>query len=161
MSKRKFLNQTGETIVEVLFAIAVLASALGGAFAISTRSRNTIQANQERYQAQLIASGQADSIRLYDTYHTDLYADTDATNNNKFFCMDKTNPANTLHAYGTLPELQTSSHHQCARDNATNQNLYTISIQQVDPTNHIFLITVFWDSLVTNGQDRVELVYGI
>jgi type II secretory pathway pseudopilin PulG len=137
INKHIFLSQTGETIVEVLFSIAVLASALGGAFAISTRSKNTMQANQERYQAQLIANGQADNLKLY------------MAKNSTFggFCFDSNG------------NKQTSSD-SCKFNNGNNPDLYNVSINQPNPAVNFFVIKVIWDSLVNGEQDQVELVYG-
>ncbi|HUD03731.1 MAG TPA: hypothetical protein VMR51_03000 [Patescibacteria group bacterium] len=151
MSRRRLLNQTGETIVEVLFAIAVLASALGGALAISTRSKNMIQANQERYQAQLIANGQADSLKIYMSNNS-IFSITST----QYFCIDKSDTAKT-DVYTDL----SSPPDGCKQDNGANIGLYTVSIKQPSSIFNIFVINVSWVSIVNKTNDQVELVYGI
>ncbi len=48
MSVRKILNSAGDTIVEVMFAVAVIGALLAGAYAATTRSLSTVQSSQER-----------------------------------------------------------------------------------------------------------------
>lgn len=133
-TKINYLNQIGDTIVEVLIAISVLSLALGMAFAIANRSRNTIQANQERYQAQLIANSQADNIKLYIALN--------GSYDSSIICFDQ---------YGnghiTSPECNNVD------------NLYNVSISPAPGNNNIHIIKVTWNSLI-GGQDNVELVYG-
>lgn len=54
----KLLNNKGDTIVEVLIAITVVSSILGGAFVSARRSTNATRASQERVEALAIAQGQ-------------------------------------------------------------------------------------------------------
>ena len=56
-------RQKGDTIVEVLIAITVLAFALGTGYATANRSTLAIQSNKERYQAQLLANKQVEFLR--------------------------------------------------------------------------------------------------
>lgn len=56
-------SQKGDTIVEVLIAIAVLAFALGMGYATANRSNVAIQSNKERYQAQLVVNKQVEYLR--------------------------------------------------------------------------------------------------
>ena len=148
------LSKNGETIVEVLFAIAVVASAIGGAFAISSRSSNTIQANQERYQAQLIANSQADGLRIYESNNLTFTP-------NAYFCMNNSSIVAGDGTY-TNPSNPSNVPHGCMQSNGSNQNLYTIYIKALNSGSvdeNIFMITVQWDSLL-GGKDQVELLYG-
>jgi len=140
--------QAGETIVEVLIAIAVLATALGGAFSISTRAKNTMQANQERYQAQLIANSQADLLKLY------MLDNSQYSPKLAYFCMyyDETNKSYAPIEYNVL----NSPPANCTQ----NSDLYSISITQTNSSENIYLIKVIWDSLINGSQDQVELAYG-
>ena len=133
------LKNNGETIVEVLISIAILALALGSAFAIANKARATVLANQERYQAQLLANTQADALKAYM-----------ATN---------TKPVITFCLIGGELQDHSDASKPCFRN-----NLYDISVTpKDDPCNcnpNLFLIRVEWDSLIYNGKDNVELVYG-
>ena len=57
------LNTRGDTIVEVLIALAVCSLLLGGAFATTTRSLAGARQSQERGEALKIAESQAEALR--------------------------------------------------------------------------------------------------
>ena len=148
--RNRTTKQKGETIVEVLIAVAVIASALGGAFAISNRSRNTVQSNQERYQAQLYANEQADLLHAY--------LGADATRRAALpanFCI--------VNSGGVLS--RTSNTSETSVGAACNKSsLYKVNVTRKSAANtsfEVYTITVVWDSiLLSSGQERVELVYG-
>lgn len=56
-------NQRGETIVEVLIAIAVIASILGTSYAIVNRNSSSYQQANERTQAVKLAEQQLELVR--------------------------------------------------------------------------------------------------
>ena len=93
--KNIYLFQKGETIVEVLFAIVVIASALGGAFAIASRSSNTIQDSKEHYQAQLLANSQADALKSYASDTTNKASLDILSQNRTPFCINMGTPLAT------------------------------------------------------------------
>jgi type II secretory pathway pseudopilin PulG len=165
--RKPILNQTGDTIIEVLIVLAILSSTLGLAFATTNRANKSIQANKERHQAQLIANSQADLLRSTDI---DL--------------PGSGNIRNALNSPSTLPATQ------CFYINGTSilymndepdtgsnchgiEGLYTVNITcvPVAPANplqncsdnndtfNLYKISVTWDSL-KGGQDNVELTYG-
>src|SRR3990167_4326737 len=57
------LKQRGDTIVEVMAAIAIMGLALGAAFALSNRSFHTAQNTEERTEALALAQGQIEFLR--------------------------------------------------------------------------------------------------
>jgi len=57
------LNRRGDTIVEVLIAIAIVSLVLTAAYVITTKNTIAIQANQERIQAQHLVEGQIEALR--------------------------------------------------------------------------------------------------
>ena len=59
------LNNAGDTIIEVLISMSILAFALGTAYATVNRSNLSIMANKERFQAQLLANQQIEYLRQY------------------------------------------------------------------------------------------------
>ncbi len=59
----KILNQTGDTIIEVLLAMTIIGLILAGAYATSSRSLNTSQYSQERTRATRIAESQIEQIK--------------------------------------------------------------------------------------------------
>lgn len=152
-------TQRGETIVEVLIALAVLSAALGGAFAISSRSQKAVQANHERYEAELIANEQADLLKVYlaDTVNYDN-VQTNLNDENKAFCVqamtaqfDPSNPAAIDPA--------------CKRgvDGRYSVFVFPRSRTDISGANVVdtFIIRVEWDDFQDGNRAKVELVYGI
>ena len=68
------LGQAGDTIVEVLLAIAVVSSVLGGAFVSANRSLRGTQVSSERGEALKLVEGQLESLKaaLKDKTKADL-----------------------------------------------------------------------------------------
>jgi prepilin-type N-terminal cleavage/methylation domain-containing protein len=58
-----FRNQRGDTIVEVMIALAVLGSVMVGGYSIATRSINSVRVSQERGEALKLAEGQLEQLR--------------------------------------------------------------------------------------------------
>ncbi len=56
------LSESGDTIVEVLLAIAVVSAVLGGAFVSANRSLNGTRVSQERSEATKLVQGQAELL---------------------------------------------------------------------------------------------------
>ena len=61
----KRLSQTGDTIVEVLVAIAVAGAVLGGAYSLINANVKSNQLAQERSNAVKIAESQVERLRSY------------------------------------------------------------------------------------------------
>lgn len=63
--KRRFLlqNQNGDTIIEVLIAMAVISVVLSGAYVLATRSLRGTQVAQRRTQGLKIAQGQTERLK--------------------------------------------------------------------------------------------------
>ncbi|MEI6237229.1 MAG: hypothetical protein WCP03_01330 [Candidatus Saccharibacteria bacterium] len=153
-------KQVGETIVEVLLAIAVLGLALGGAYAIANRSKNTMQANQERYQAQLYANGQADSIKRY-VVDPKNKKTVDKFSKNTYFCITQP-PSLELKLMSTPPPTIYPS--ECRQGLTNWPDMYSISVKKITDSDikpYKFFIEVSWDSLVSSTKDKVNLVYGL
>jgi type II secretory pathway pseudopilin PulG len=135
---KRIASQAGETIVEVLIAMAVIASSLGIAFASASKSTKGIQANKDRYQGQLYANQQADLLRANTS--------NSAIRTSIAFCFDAT------------PSFTTTLS-SCQRD-----SLYNITIQCSSHCNAVdtystYKIHVEWDSDKA-GTDSVEVFYG-
>jgi type II secretory pathway pseudopilin PulG len=166
--RRNYITQRGETIVEVLIAIAVMSAALGGAFAISTRSQRTVQSNQERYQATLIANQQADLIKLAQAYEGKVtkinsFGNSDGS---KVFCMSDTGDVGNLTDTGTTsPPLDAECLVPFGNPAAFDYRVRVQPIQSdigVGKPVDTFIITVDWDSISSkSGTDTVRLIYGI
>lgn len=149
------LNQRGDTIVEVLISIAVITSVLGGTFAIANRSQKTVQANHERDQAMLYANQQAEYIRKASSDERGDFITN--VGSSSPFCMN-----------GVLVSSIVKSTNPSYLAKCKYENLYMVSIVASQSTTTFppsgydtYTITVSWDSLVSNAQDKVTLTYGI
>jgi prepilin-type N-terminal cleavage/methylation domain-containing protein len=63
MSRFGRMNQRGDTLVEVLIAMAIISLVLVGAYVTSTRNAAALQNSQEREQAQRLVEGQVEMLR--------------------------------------------------------------------------------------------------
>lgn len=61
--KRLWRHESGDTIVEVLVAIVIVATILGGAYATANRSLLATRESQERGEALTLAEGQVEALR--------------------------------------------------------------------------------------------------
>lgn len=64
------LNRRGDTIVEVLIAIAIVSLVLTAAYVISNKNTIAIQSNQERIQAQHLVEAQIEALRAQGKLNT-------------------------------------------------------------------------------------------
>lgn len=154
-------KQAGETIIEVLIAITVLSATLGAAFAIAGKSQKTVQANQERYQAQLYANQQADLMKLGNAENLISGAYLLSSN---YFCMYTETDISTGLPKVKISSLtdRTSLVAECKKTSDSGL-VYEIAVTHAVGSNAKFVITVEWDSLINKGtaKDIVRLVYGI
>ncbi len=134
--KRVLRNNNGDTIVEVLIAIAVISLILGGAFVSTRRSSAAVRTAQEQGEALKIAEKQVELLKVaFATGIPDLTAVIPP------FCMADTTPL-------TAPP---------AANPACTSGLYSSSIDK--PSASSYRIQVTWSSLNGSLQNRVELDY--
>lgn len=138
---RKALSQTGDTIVEVIIAVAVVATILAGAFVVTNRSTQAVRDSQEHAEALQLLQGQVELLRHAALNHGLTGATTSP------FCLD----ASTFY------------------DNAdTNSaclvnNLYRLEIIQNAASSGqttTFDLTATWDA-INGNTDKVYLSYKV
>lgn len=129
------LNQTGDTIVEVLLAIAVVSAVLGGAFVSTNNSFRGTQRSQERAEAMKLLEGQLELLKEASKSPTTTVFGPSGPNP---FCLD-----NTLN--------------QIAPCQQGTDNRYNLSIQRSG--SETFTARATWDRLGGGGQDQVTLMY--
>ncbi len=132
----KRLSQRGDTIVEVLIAIAIVGSVLTGAFAISNRSLQQVQMAQEQTEAQKLASS---SVEKLDGFVKDnpKYL-TEANPSPSKFCIG-------LDADNKYVPLNASTPDTC------KLGRYLTEINKEEDNN--FTVKVTWDGLNGNEQN--------
>jgi prepilin-type N-terminal cleavage/methylation domain-containing protein len=163
--------QRGDTIVEVLIAMAVLGLVLASAFAISNRSYATGLNAQERNEALKVAESQIELLRIASNATDDsvLDADPDPLATNPLFCIDPAgddlerinfDDSATVSDQGDLdPSIYPPG---CI--SGTNDRYY-ISIEQTPDSSgattggQIFSVRVYWESILGGVSNIVNHEY--
>jgi len=155
------INRTGDTIIELLIAVSVLSFALGSAYAVSQKSTRAMQANKERSQAVLYANEQASQIPAF-------LDDQTTTNRNLLNSFAIDGPRcivnNTLQTgeNNCTKEDIFKIYITCQKSGQDRNNVSFFANQCINGTDKfdVYVITVVWDSIVSNGQDKVDIIYG-
>lgn len=146
----KKINNFGDTIIEVLIAIAVLSVVLGGAYAISSRSLAGVRKAQEHTEALKYAEQQTERLKkLAD------YGGNDGSGGNIFTMA----AGSCVHNVSGV--LKVSVAGTCDKDIGAYK--YSIGVSQPtpvtgSPNSFYFNIIVTWPG-VGGGTDRVSLDY--
>ena len=140
------LTQRGDTIVEVLIAIAVISMILGGAFILTNRSLQGTRAAQERLNAIKLVEGQLEQIKnLSRTNHNAIFGGSTPGS----FCID------------TSSTVKSASDASCKvnSDGAPTgaDPAFNLSVSRAGNT---FTVKAVWNS-VLNNQDNVEMRYNV
>jgi Tfp pilus assembly protein PilV len=122
------LNKKGDTIVEVLIAMVILAFVLTGAYESSQYSLNTIRNSENRITAINIASSQIESLKSW------VSSNPTVPNFSGDFYMNGTIPTPV-----SSPQIQGNFMYE-----------FTPPVQQSN-TNYTFTINVYWQNLNTNS----------
>ena len=178
MSKRSSLKnfQRGDTIVEVLVAIAVLSAVLGGAFVSARRSFNATQQAKDRDQAVRLAESQTERLKAATAGLADVLFDSSSPAE---FCLDNDlgldNPATKANLTGSLAadiNMDTFADppypSPCVLDSANrtfssaspSSIPYYISIQRSGTdTNLTFTVRVRWERAGGGGREQAQIIY--
>jgi type II secretory pathway pseudopilin PulG len=156
-------EQRGDTIVEVLIALAVLGSALGLSYATANRSLAGARQAQEHSEALQIAQGQLELLRSQATANPGLFT----TGHPTYFCMDTAGLHNFSSNIHSASDLQDPANYDAACRGIGNGQFYNVSIndginvdaQGNDDGTGNFTVSVIWDDVRTTGKDNVTLVY--
>lgn len=141
------LSQRGDTLVEVLIAMAVVSSVLGAAYVSANRSLQASRASQERGEAIRIIESQAEQVKVFSSSSGgggmfDIF-------NTFCIAMNGPNEGNKKVISGSTPEC--------------SQGFYQTSITYTAPSpagslNDYFTIRVQWNR-VGGGIDEATNVY--
>lgn len=143
--RRRHNNQRGDTIVEVLIAMAIISLVLTGAYAITNRDLRVTQANNERSQAQQLVQKQVELLRAY--------AQNGATISTSDQCLQDDA---TLTSQCNVPAAESSPGND---SRACGAFCYLLSIAPEQGVSGVYVVTAKWDSLI-GGQSYVSLDYG-
>lgn len=161
MGKHKHLrNQAGDTIVEVLIAVAVVSSVLVGAFIVTQKSVIAVRNSQEQSEMLQILQGQVELVRgiaLSQTDHTNgVYT------KNSPFCIDNSDTSNPTRRtfLGAYPANRTNDSYSPTVYPAVCRSIQNIYNVAASYDGDVFMFTGRWDG--TDGQKKqVQLFYRI
>jgi prepilin-type N-terminal cleavage/methylation domain-containing protein len=152
------VGQRGDTIVEVLIALTILASALGIAYATAHRSlRNSRQA-QEHGEAYKLAESQLEALRnLSGSPAQNVFNSTTG------YCIDTTTMTVVPLTSNYFPNANPNSEVFANFPAACTKGLYRVGVRYTPNTpaagNDTFKVYVRWDSIRGGGRDQEILTY--
>lgn len=154
-------SQRGDTIVEVLIAIAVVGSVLAIAYATMNRNLQTMRTNQERTEAVERARDQVEALRAFASTTAGV-AQLDAQIAG--FCLNASGSLTSLS--NGVPNADANADGDFAGYGAacTFDELYHVGIRrETDGTGNVnFKVYVRWDKLVGGtGKNEVVIVYRV
>ncbi len=141
MQLRRYMGQRGDTIVEVLIAIAVAGSILGTSYAIIGRNAKSYQQVSEHTEALKLAEGQLENIRK-------AAAGTD----------DSLKDAIFLPASGSTFCTEVILDQVTVKSTPCSTGRYTITVNRSG--SNTFETVVVWDG-INGGDDKVSLNYKV
>lgn len=136
MLRIKRLNDTGDTIVEVMIVLAILGLAIGIAYATAHRSLLNARQAQESSQATEVVQSQAEAL------HT--MVDDPAVYTTPSFCLV---PSGTTYAVQTNPG-------SC---NFGEASRYNVTITKAG--SNTFSIVAQWPDILGEGTDKATIIY--
>lgn len=151
------LQQTGDTIVEVLIVMAVISLVLVVSFVTSNRSLKSVQDAQEHTNAQQLVASQIEQLRTLAASATD-------DEHNVFtyasgFCVYNNNSSGssvlTLASAATSPNCRVDS----GGKPTTAQPEYNVKITRSCSTGCLFTVTADWPSILDSSTGNVTMYY--
>ncbi len=138
--------QRGDTIIEVMLAMAIIGAVLGAAFGIANRNMQIAQTSKERTEALKLAESQIELLKA--GYEADSSIVSSAFSQG--FCM--------RYDGSTIQALPAEDASQCPK-----QGLYTIRIDKPDPLTigSPYVVQITWDRIGTSSTEpgNVTLYY--
>lgn len=134
------LRQHGDTIVEVLLAMLIVSSVLGGAYVSANRSSNTNRQSQERGEALKLVEAQLEKLKVFITKQP-LPAE------GTIFCIDNPTSVHVLEA-------------SCPTSGAAN---YKTTIKRAaSPNENNYTITSQWDRVGGGAtKEQIKMTYRV
>jgi type II secretory pathway pseudopilin PulG len=154
------LKERGDTIVEVLIAIAVISLVLQGAYVTTHKSLIATRDAQEHAEALKLLEGQIESIRSYVVRGDTSPFATAGT----LFCMPQDGSPPVLASATSLPPNDSDTYAPTAYKSPECKGIgpggfYNIA-NVYSASSHLFNLTIRWDGL-GGTKDQVTLAYRI
>jgi prepilin-type N-terminal cleavage/methylation domain-containing protein len=160
------LHQRGDTIVEVLIAMAIVSSVLGISYSTVSRSKKTIQNAQERSQALRLVEGQVEQLR---SFATDTAKVVTLNVQNNIFCFNKTSAVDATpkiyNAYAgavttvpSNPDADTAPYQSDCIDSSTGV-AYSLSIDPPPSGGNTYIFRARWDRIGGGAKQEVYIAF--
>lgn len=145
------LNHRGDTIVEVLLAIAIIGSVLGIAYSTMHRNLLTMQSNQERTEATRLGQGQVEALRTHWVSNPSII-ENQATAG---FCISDTG----VHPLDNgAPEANMDDDDLAGYEAECVNNHFRLAIRRDASDDLKYRVYVRWDRL-GGGRNETMMVY--
>ncbi len=144
ISSLQRLRERGDTLVEVMIAIAVISSMLGGAYVVTNKSLTASRDAQERGNALKLSEGQIERINA-----------VLATNPNSIFGPGAVSPFCITNASTVVAASNAACQVDASGAATTNVPQYQLSITR---SGNTFNLVTTWIN-VRGGNNRVDLSY--
>lgn len=142
------LSQRGDTIIEVLIAIAVISSVMGGAFVMTNRSLQNSRDAQERVNATKLVESQVEQVKNLATANASQIFGAGVPAS---FCIS---------AATGLPVASNGA--PCLVDTSGNATGNEPSFRLANSrSGNTFTFTATWTSFRGNTQNKVEIQYRV
>jgi Tfp pilus assembly protein PilV len=149
MSMKK-LTQAGDTIVEVLLALAIISVTLGSSYTLAHKSQQGGRYAQERTEAQKIAESQFEKLKSLAPDNTNNIFDATHA-----FCIDSTLKRKDFSA---VPPDDAVNDDFSTYPAECRSGIYNTFIKNTSTANDQFRVTVRWDR-IGGGKDEVSIQY--
>jgi type II secretory pathway pseudopilin PulG len=145
-----YFKEQGDTIVEVLIAIAVVSLILGGAYVTTNRSLQTTRAAEERGNALKLSESQVERLKgLAKTNPTSIFGGATPMP----FCVSPNTGA-------PIAASSNDCRVSAAGTPTTTQPIYTISITRGSDGN-TFTVINQWVDVSGKVTDRLQMIYRV
>lgn len=149
------LGQGGDTLIEVLICILVVALILGGAYVTVHQASLKVRDSQEHAEALKLVQSQLEELRQY----ASKTGGTTIFNINPPFCMLDTGPVSSTTPPGLAGCVQDNTGHA-----TTNQPAYALTIGRQDcatvaPRCQLFTVKATWTDVSGDHNNSEQMVY--
>jgi len=151
-AKMRKAEERGDTIVEVLIAIAVAASVLGVGLSTMDRNLTATRNNQERIQAVKLIQGQVELIKAAKDTSVTLPA-AGVT-----FCMDTATSFETISGGNPHSNPQDDSLNDYNDCGKVDNNFY-LAVKESTSEEGLFTFTARWEQQSREQRGTAEMVY--
>lgn len=151
---RRLKNQAGDTIIEVMFAVAVVGMVVAGSFSTANRALRMGRFAHEQTEALKLAESQIEKIKYVITIDPsknppNLFDKSNA--DNRVFCIDDSNP------YKKVLTKESDPAASCKNISG----LYTIQVTYDGTAEDVFVVRVTWERESSAEKGLIQVSYKV